>query len=108
MNVLVKLLASVGAFRKGEIHEVDANHWLARSGYAKVVGEVEPVATGIVGGDLRSPSDRRVARRRPKKVSDVPDSAQSDERSDSGAAGGSQSGQPSGESVASSDEEDGS
>jgi hypothetical protein len=104
----IEMVTTAGRWEKGKRYIVGHNHWLARSGYAKVVGEIELVAPVAVVDPVPADDRGRVARRRSKKVNSVQDSAGSGSGSDLGADGRSGSGGESGVAVSSGDEADGS
>jgi len=75
--ILIEIVTNVGVWPKGHRQLVSENHWLAHSGYARVVERDVPDPDAVRPTD--DATDRvGVARRRPRKaVSNGTDSAES-------------------------------
>lgn len=103
--ILIEIITNVGIWPKGHRQLVSENHWLAHSGYARVVERDVP------DPDVVRPADDAtarvgVARRRPRKaVTDVQDSTESGGSSTVGSDGRSQGRDESGDRSTAPDEE---
>lgn len=105
MKVLVEFVTNVANWNKGDRVLVEADHWLNRGGYTRVVERDVP------DPDVVRPADDAtarvgVARRRPRKaVTDVQDSTESGGSSTVGSDGRSQGRDESGDRSTAPDEE---
>lgn len=88
----IEMVANVDPWVKGSRYLVSDSHWLARSGYAKVVRHVEDPPSGGVGTTRTASDRRRLARRSTKGVTGGQGGVEPGSGPDRGAAGGQASG----------------